>query len=159
MALASSDLIVVKLDDLRDGNIVRLLEEHRREMFKHSPPESVHALDLEGMRAKELTFWSAWFQGEFAGCGALKELDANHGELKSMKTHLDHLRKGVAAKLLETMLDAARRRGYQRVSLETGSMAAFEAARLLYFKNGFTECPPFSNYFEDPNSVCMTLSI
>lgn len=121
-----------------------------------SPPESVHALPLEGLRAPEITFWSAWQNGEQLGCGALKELDPEHGEIKSMRTASRHLRKGVARAMLEHILAEARRRGYRRVSLETGAQPAFEPARRLYGNAGFIVCGPFANYVDDPNSVFMT---
>jgi putative acetyltransferase len=148
-------LEIVK-DDLGDGLIIRLLEEHRQEMLKHSPPENVHALDTAALRAPNLTFWRATVDGELAGCGALKEIDHSHGEIKSMKTRSGFLRKGVAKAVLESILREAERRAYHRVSLETGSMQAFKPARTLYENFGFTECEPFADYFEDPHSVCMT---
>lgn len=153
------DGIDIRQDDVSDHYIVALLEEHRQEMFKYSPPESVHALDLEGMRASEVTFWSAWINGEFAGCGALKQLNSTHAELKSMKTASGHLRKGVAARLLEHMLDIATQRNYQKVSLETGTMEAFQPARALYAKYGFIECPPFASYVDDLHSTFMSKSL
>jgi putative acetyltransferase len=125
-------------------------------MHLHSPPESVHALDIEGLRRPEITFWTAWEGGELLGCGALKELDARHAEIKSMRTAARHLRKGVAAKLLTHIIEEARRRGYRRLSLETGSAEAFEPARRLYAGFGFTYCGPFADYVEDPFSVFMT---
>jgi len=149
----------IYLDDLSDGNVESLLAEHRAEMFKHSPPGSVHALDLSALRSPDLTFWSARIYDAHAGCGALKELDGGHGEIKSMKTRADFVRKGIAAALLETILQQAAGRGYTRVSLETGSMEAFLPARTLYEKVGFVECKPFANYVEDPHSVCMTKTL
>ena len=125
-------------------------------MRLHSPPESVHALPLEGLRKPEITFWTAWEKSELLGFGALKELDSQHGEIKSMRTSSRHLRKGVAAALLNYILDEAAGRGYRRLSLETGSMKAFEPARRLYARTGFIFCGPFADYVEDPNSVFMT---
>ena len=125
-------------------------------MTLHSPPESIHALDLDGLRRPEVTFWSVWQNAELMGCGAIKELDSRHGEIKSMRTVSSHLRKGVAATLIRHMLDEARRRSYRRLSLETGSMEAFAPARTLYAKFGFTPCAPFADYVEDPYSVFMT---
>jgi putative acetyltransferase len=125
-------------------------------MAIHSPPESIHALDLEALRQPEITFWTIWEGGELLGCGALKELDSRHAEIKSMRTASPHLRKGVAKNLLQHILEEARRRGYIRLSLETGSMAAFEPARQLYAKFGFAYCEPFADYVEDPYSVFMT---
>jgi len=148
--------IVIAQDELTDDSVEQLLAEHRAEMLKHSPPENVHALDSKALRAECLTFWSARINGQHAGCGALKELDSSHGEIKSMKTRESFIRLGVAAALLEEILAEAVRRGYSRVSLETGTMDVFIPARTLYEKAGFVECVPFSNYFEDTHSVCMT---
>ena len=125
-------------------------------MALHSPPESVHALDLATLRQPDITFWSAWQDGELVGCGALKELDPFHGEIKSMRTASLHLRKGVAARLLAHILEEAQRRSYRRLSLETGSMEAFAPARSLYARVGFRQCGPFGTYVEDPYSVFMT---
>ncbi len=146
----------IKVDDLSGPEVRALLEEHLRHMHSVSPPESVHALDLEGLRRPEVTFWTAWEGGELVGCGALKQLDPRHGEVKSMRTAAAHLRKGVAARLLEHILAEAARRGYARLSLETGSQDAFEPARQLYARFGFDYCEPFADYREDPNSVFMT---
>ncbi len=146
----------IKVDDLTGPEVAALLNEHLRNMGLHSPPESVHALDLEALRRPEITFWSAWEGPDLLGCGALKELDARHGEIKSMRTASAHLRKGVAARLLQHILEEAARRGYQKVSLETGSADAFEPARKLYARFGFSYCGPFVGYKEDPYSVFMS---
>jgi putative acetyltransferase len=146
----------IKIDDLKGPEIYELLQEHLSSVALHSPPESVHALNIEELRQPDITFWTVWEDGELLGCGALKELDAQHAEIKSMRTSSRHLRKGVAKHLLEHMLDEARRRGYSRLSLETGSMEAFEPARNLYAGFGFTYCAPFADYIEDPYSVFMT---
>ncbi|WP_409347207.1 GNAT family N-acetyltransferase [Paenibacillus sp. MBLB4367] len=146
----------IKIDDLTGSEVTELVSEHLKGMTLLSPPESMHALNLEGLRKPEITFWSAWEQEELAGCGALKELDEQHGEIKSMRTSNAHLRKGVAKRLLEHIVEEAKRRGYRRISLETGSMDAFEPARRLYESFGFRYCKPFSDYIEDPNSVFMT---
>jgi len=148
--------VEIKIDDLTGKEIAKLIGEHLHGMSLNSPPESIHALDLNGLKGKEITFWSVWDQGELAGCGALKELDAKHGELKSMRTSSDHLRKGVARKLLQHIIEEAKMRGYQALSLETGSMEAFLPARKLYESFGFEYCAPFADYQEDPNSVFMT---
>ena len=148
-----------KIDDLSDPRIARLLEEHLKDMRRISPPESVHALDLERLKKPEITFWSVWNGLELAGCGALKKLDAEHVELKSMRTSTVYRRKGVGKLILEHIMGEARRLGYRRMSLETGSMAFFEPARSLYASYGFVRCPPFDNYKEDPYSVCMTRSL
>lgn len=146
----------IRLDDLTGGEIRGLLDEHLASMHQHSPPESVHALPLEELQRPEITFWTAWDDGELLGCGALKELDPQHGEIKSMRTCARHLRKGVAKAVLAHVIDEATRRGYVRLSLETGSMAAFAPARRLYERFGFTYCGPFGDYIEDANSVFMT---
>ena len=146
----------IKIDDLKGSEIYELLQEHLRSMKLHSPPESVHALDIEALRQPEITFWTVWENGELLGCGALKELDSQHGEIKSMRTAAFHLRKGVAKNLLNHILEEAKRRGYGRLSLETGSAEAFEPARQLYASFGFTYCGPFADYVEDPYSVFMT---
>jgi len=146
----------IKIDDLTGSEIYELLQEHLRSMYLHSPPESVHALDIEALRRPEITFWTVWEGDELLGCGALKELDPQHAEIKSMRTSARHLRKGVAKYLLNYILEEARRRGFRRLSLETGSMKAFEPARNLYANFGFKYCEPFADYIEDPYSVFMT---
>jgi putative acetyltransferase len=149
----------IRKDDLDGPEIQALLREHLRNMFLHSPPESVHALDIDALRRPEITFWTAWSGGDLLGCGALKELDVRHGEIKSMRTESKHLRKGVAKRLLEHIVSEAGRRGYRRISLETGSVAAFAPARRLYAGFGFAVCGPFADYVEDPYSVFMTRSL
>lgn len=149
----------IKIDDLRGDEVIQFLEEHMRDMQSTSPPESVHALDLDGLRAPNITFWSAWENTELTGCGALKELSSTSGEIKSMRTAIQHRRKGVAADILTTIIDTARIRGYQQLYLETGSMIEFESAKLLYARFGFTECDPFEDYAEDPNSIFMVLQL
>lgn len=146
----------IRIDDLSGPEVHELLQEHLRSMSLLSPPESVHALDVEALREPEITFWTVWEDGQLLGCGALKELDSGHAEIKSMRTSSQHLRKGVATNLLNHILAEAVRRGYRRLSLETGSMDAFEPARRLYAHFGFTYCEPFADYVEDPNSVFMT---
>jgi putative acetyltransferase len=152
-------LLNIKIDDLKGSEIYELLQEHLQSMALHSPPESVHALDIEALRKPEITFWTVWESGELLGCGALKELDARHGEIKSMRTSSSHLRKGVARNLLTHIIEQAKHRGYSRLSLETGSMKAFEPARKLYADFGFTHCEPFADYVEDPYSVFMTIEL
>ena len=149
----------IRVDDLTSPEIIGLLREHLNSMTLHSPPESIHALDLDGLRRPEVTFWSIWQNAELMGCGAIKELDSRHGEIKSMRTVSTHLRKGVAATLIRHILDEARRRSYRRLSLETGSMEAFAPARSLYTKFGFEPCAPFAAYVEDPYSVFMTREV
>lgn len=146
-------------DDLGGADVHELLREHLAHMHSLSPPESVHALDLSALRAPGVTFWTARREGALLGCGALKELDPAHGEIKSMRTVRAHLRQGIAARMLEHILGEARRRSYRRLSLETGSMEAFTPARRLYARYGFVECGPFADYAPDPNSTFMTLQL
>ena len=149
----------ILIDDLSRPEVGELLLDHLGNMALHSPPESVHALDLEAFHDPGVTLWSAWEGDELLGCGALKELDQAHGEIKSMRTAEKHLRQGIAAALLEHIIDTARRRGYRRLSLETGSMAAFAPARALYERFGFDYCAPFAGYVEDPYSAFMTKTL
>jgi putative acetyltransferase len=149
----------IELDDLSRPQIHALLNEHLRNMYALSPPESVHALDLERLRSPEITFWTAWDGTLLIGCGALKELDSLHGEIKSMRTPEALRRRGAGRALLNHIIAVARTRGYQRLSLETGSMAAFRPAQQLYESAGFSFCGPFGEYREDPNSAFMTLRL
>lgn len=149
----------IRLDDLTGIKIVQLIGDHLQGMGQHSPPESIHALNLEQLKNPAITFWSAWEDNELLGCGALKELNGEHGEIKSMKTAPAHLRIGVAKQILQHIIDEAKKRGYQHLSLETGSTEAFEAARQLYVNFGFKNCPPFADYIKDPHSVFMTKEI
>ena len=146
----------IREDDLSGAEVQELIRQHLSAMAEDSPPESVHALDVNGLRRQEVTFWSVWDQGELMGCGALKELDDRHGEIKSMRTAPAHLRKGVARRMLQYIVDEAVRRGYRRLSLETGSMESFAPARALYESFGFSYCEPFADYAEDPYSAYMT---
>ena len=149
----------IELDDLSRDEVHSLLNEHLQSMYELSPPESVHALDLAKLRKPEITFWTAWKDTQLLGCGALKELDSKHGEIKSMRTPKALRRQGAGRTILAHMIEAARSRGYERLSLETGTMQAFQPAQRLYQSFGFTYCGPFGEYAEDPNSVFMTLRL
>ena len=149
----------IRIDDLRGPEIIQLLNEHLQSMTLYSPPESIHALDLDGLRQPDVTFWSVWEQGGLLGCGAVKELDAQHAEIKSMRTSTQHLRKGVGAVLMDHIVKEAKQRSYRRLSLETGSHPGFAPARKLYERFGFKECGPFADYVLDPYSVFMTLEL
>ncbi len=149
----------IRLDDLSGPKIHALLEEHLQDMARLSPPESVHALDIDALRGPGITFWTIWSGDELLGCGALKELGPGHGEIKSMRTSSAHRRKGAARAMLGHIIDEARRRSYARLSLETGSMSAFDPAQRLYASFGFTHCSPFADYVDDPNSVFMTRAL
>jgi len=148
-----------ELDDLTRPEVVRLLEEHLQEMYATSPADSVHALDLDALRAPAISFWSAWDANSLAGCGALKRLTGEDAELKSMRTVRASRGRGVGSAVLAHLLAEARRCGYRRVLLETGSQEFFDPARRLYARHGFTERPPFYDYVEDRNSVFMELTL
>src|ERR1700682_4094937 len=149
----------IRVDDLSSPEIIRLLHEHLQSVALHSPPERVNARGLKTRRIPDMTFWRVWQDSELMGCGAIKELDSRHGEIKSMRTVSLHLRKGVAARLMHHILEEAERRSYERLSLETGSMDAFAPARSLYASFGFGPCGPVANYVEDPYRVFMTREV
>lgn len=149
----------IKVDDLSGVQVKALIAEHLQGMAADSPPESIHALNLDGLKKPEITFWCAWEGDDLLGCGAIKELDSEHAELKSMRTASAHLRKGVARKILAHIMDVAVERGYKRISLETGSMDSFIPARKMYEDFGFEYCEPFADYILDPNSTFMTKTI
>lgn len=151
--------MLIKIDDLRGPEVAQILMEHLDDMYAVSPPESVHALDLEKLRRPEITFWSVWDGNQLAGCGAIKELDTTHAEIKSMRTANAYRGKGVAVKIMEHILNVAAERNYQRLSLETGPQDFFLPARKLYERFGFEYCGPFSDYREDPHSAFMTKSL
>ena len=145
------------LDDLQGQAIAEFLEEHIQDMKSISSPESKHALDLDGLRSETISFWTIYDDDQLVGCGALKELSQTWGEIKSMRTRAGCRGKGIATNMLQHIIDTARSRGYQKLNLETGSMAFFEPARRLYSRHGFEYCAPFDQYIEDPNSVFMQL--
>jgi putative acetyltransferase len=149
----------IRIDDLQGAAIAALLQVHLNAMHEHSPPESVHALDLETLRHPSITFWTVWEGEELMGCGALKQLSATHAELKSMRTASAHVRKGVARVLLRHIESAARAKGILRISLETGPHAPFAAAQKLYASEGFVECGPFADYVLDSYSLFMTKTL
>ena len=146
----------IREDDLTGKKIADLLREHLENMHEITPPQSVHALDLEALRSPDITFWAAWEGDELLGCGALKELDSRSGEVKSMRTAKAHRRRGVASKILEHIIKEALRRAYDCLNLETGAFPEFAPARALYIRYGFEYRGPFAEYIDDPNSVFMT---
>jgi putative acetyltransferase len=149
----------IRIDDLTGPKIKALLEDHLKFTIETTPPESIHALQLDELRKPEITFWTAWEDGDLMGCGALKALSPNDGEIKSMNTASRHRRKGVASRMLEHIISQARTRSFTRLYLETGSQPEYAPARQLYASLGFTECGPFADYTDDPNSVYMTLPL
>ncbi len=151
--------IEIRRDPVTGPEMCALIREHLDGMHANSPPESVHALGIEKLRDRSITVWSAWIDGQIAGCGALKAIGARDGEIKSMRTRSAFLRRGVAAELLRTILAEARSRGYERLWLETGGTAQFNAAHELYRRIGFVDCGPFGEYLFDPFSRYMTLTL
>jgi putative acetyltransferase len=151
--------VEIVVDDLSGPEIAAFLEEHIEEMKSVTPPGSKHALDLDGLRAPDVTFWTMLEDGEIVGCGALKLLGGDEAEIKSMRVAEAHRGRGLASAILQHILAEARRRGIARVFLETGSFEFFAPARRLYLKHGFELCPPFADYEEDPNSVFMTKTL
>jgi putative acetyltransferase len=149
----------IGIDEPTRPDVLALLEEDLRNMYELSPPESVHALDANGLKARGVTFWTVREDGVLMGCGALKELGPEHGEIKSMRTTFAHRRRGAGRAILEHILREARNRNYRRLSLETGSMEAFAPARRLYESYGFTYCDPFAGYTADTNSVFLMLEL
>jgi len=149
----------IERDDLFRAEVRALLTEHLTSMHALSPPESVHALGLEDLKSADVTFWTVWEGDVLMGCGALKELDAQHGEIKSMRTPATRRRRGAGRAVLAHIVAEARARGYVRLSLETGSLEAFKPAQALYESFGFVYCGPFASYEEDPYSRFMTLEL
>lgn len=147
--------IEFRIDDLSSEATQALVARHLRGMYESSPPESVHAFDLSKLKQPGVTFWSAWMDGEIAGMGALKRIDAQRGEIKSMRVADAWLGKGIGRAMLEHIVAEARRLGMTSLWLETGSAPAFEAALRLYESAGFKRCGPFEGYVEDPFSVFM----
>jgi putative acetyltransferase len=154
-----SDEMEIVVDDLTGPEIAEFLDEHIQEMRSITPPESKHALDLDGLRVPEITFWTMLDDGRVLACGALKLLGNDDGEIKSMRVAPDGRRRGAASTLLQHIVAEARRMGLSRLYLETGSFEFFEPARRLYLKHGFEICGPFADYRPDPNSVFMAKSL
>jgi putative acetyltransferase len=148
-----------RVDDLSSTEMRLLIARHLAAMHEHSPPESVHAFDIDRLRQPDVTFWSAWVGHVLAGCGALKELDAQRGEIKSMRVADAFLRQGIGRAILEHILREARGRGLRSLWLETGTAEAFTPARRLYESAGFARCGPFDGYVDDPFSVFMTRAL
>lgn len=156
----------IEKGSLNDTRVIALLHAHLLRARAETGPGSAHALDLSGLRAPDITFWSAWDGGgpgdagaTVIGVGALKELSADHGEVKSMHTAEAVRGRGVGGAMLRHIIAEARARGMTRLSLETGSWPYFAPARGLYARHGFVECGPFGDYRSDPNSVFMTLAL
>ena len=149
----------IRLDDLTHPAVHALLEEHMAGMRALSPPECVFALDLAKLRHPAISFWTAWDGDALIGCGAVRELDPAHGEIKSMRTPNALRRRGAAKAILQHIIATARQRGYQRLSLETGTHPGFSPAHVLYQNAGFVDCGPFGDYQPDPHSRFFTLQL
>ena len=151
--------IVIEPGDPQADDVRALLERHLTFAFETTPPDDVHALDVDGLRDPSLHFFTARLDGRLVGIGALKELDPAHAELKSMHTAAAARGQGVGRAMVEHLVLVARDRGYRRVSLETGAMEAFEPARSLYASAGFVPCGVYGDYPDSPNSSFMTLAL
>lgn len=159
MAGAAAPGWTIGRDDPRREDVRALLERHLEFARGHTPAEHVHALDLDGLLAPEISFFSLREDGELLGVGALKRLDAEHAEIKSMHTSAAARRRGVARALVDHLLEEAARRGFRRVSLETGTTEAFAPARALYASAGFVPCGPFGDYRESASNAFMTRAV
>ncbi len=151
--------LTIAVDDPRAADVRGLLERHLAHMNALSPPEDVHALDVDGLVDPAVTFFSARSGGRLLGVGALKQLEPGHAEIKSMHTAEEARGRGVARALLDHLLRVARDRGARRLSLETGSQPGFAPARALYAAAGFTPCPPFGDYRPSPHSTFLTRTL
>lgn len=152
-------MMEMKPDNLTSVEIKKLLARHLNNAALHSPPEAIFALDLEALKAPEVTFWSVWHENTLLGCGALKEISPDHGEIKSMHTCDSQRGKGVASFVVDFIIQQAIKRKYQKLSLETGTTAAYVPAHRLYQKFGFVDCAPFADYFAAAHSVFMALTL
>jgi putative acetyltransferase len=149
----------IRSGDFSDPQVIALLRYHYEENHANSPPDSCHVLDISAMQMPEIAFFTLWESNELLGMGALKQLNAAEGELKSMRTLPSALRRGVAAAIVGRLLAAAQEQGLVRLYLETGSYEYFRPARELYARYGFLECGPFGDYLPDPNSTFMMLEV
>jgi putative acetyltransferase len=155
----TSDVIEIVPGDLTDPRIIDLLNYHVTTALGQGPRGSCHAFDVAGLQRPEISFWAAWAGDELLGVGALMDLGDGHGEVKSMHTARPARGRGVGSAMVRHIIATARERGFDRLSLETGSMDYFTPARALYARHGFVECGPFGGYKLDPNSVFLTLPL
>jgi putative acetyltransferase len=145
--------------DFSDPRVVDLLHIHLTSARAQTAPGSAHALDITGLQSPEISFWTIWDDDTLLGCGALKRLSANHGEIKSMHIAQDMRRRGAGSAMLRHIKETAKARGMSRLSLETGNWEYFRPAQEFYKRHGFRDCPPFGDYVLDPNSVFMSLGL
>ena len=151
--------IHVRPDDLSSAQVQALIAEHLAGMHGNTPAGHVHALAIDGLRAPEITFWSAWLDGQLCGCGAMKALSATAGEVKSMRTRPAYLRRGVGQAVLDEIIRTARKRAYTHLYLETGTGEPFAAAHALYLRNGFVWSGPFGDYNATDFNVFMVKAL
>lgn len=149
----------ISIDDPGAPDVRRLLTAHLTFARAQTPPEDAHAMDVDGLLDPAVTFFSLRRDGELLAVGALKRLDAEHAEVKSMHTAQAARGRGIGRRMIEHLIAVAREAGYRRLSLETGSMAAFAPARALYESAGFEPCRPFGDYRDSPNSTYLTLRL
>ncbi|RAO67572.1 uncharacterized protein BHQ10_003584 [Talaromyces amestolkiae] len=149
----------VTTGDLNNPKLRTLLTYHFQDLQTKSSPETSFVLDLSALQKPNITIYTVWDGDELLGCGAIKELDPTHGEIKSMRTAPEHLRKGVARALVQHMITEAKRRQYSRLSLETGTVAAFVDAKRLYERCGFVRCEPFADYVAHEDNMFMTIEL
>ena len=142
--------------NFEDNEVHKLLTKHFIELRAASPKGSTHVLDIPGLKVDSIKFWSLWENGKLVGCGALKILDINHGELKSIRVHNDFRKKGYGTKIIENLINKARGLNIKRLSIETGAGQFFKPARKLFEKCQFQPCKPFAHYKEDKNSIYLT---
>lgn len=149
----------IEQGDLSSPDVIALLQQHLQDMHATSPPESIHALNLEQLKQPEITFWIIRNEQTVLACGALKKLNSKQCEIKSMRTANEFRSQGIGTKMLNHLIGEAIFGRYDQIFLETGSQPCFEPARRLYKNHGFEECTPFADYVDDPNSVFMMLKI
>ena len=142
--------------NFEDNEVHKLLTKHFIELRAASPKGSTHVLDIPGLKVDSIKFWSLWENGKLVGCGALKILDIDHGEFKSIRVHDDFRKKGYGTKIIENLINKARGMNIKRLSIETGAGQFFKPARKLFEKCQFKPCKPFAHYKEDKNSIYLT---
>ena len=158
-AVNPSHMMRIVPGQLDDPRVVALLDLHLGSARAQTAPGSAHALDLSGLKAPDIRFWTVWDGQTLLGTGALKRLSGDHGEVKSMHTAEAARRRGAGSMMLRHIIDRARADGLRRLSLETGSWDFFRPAQAFYRAHGFVECGPFGGYILDPNSVFMSLDL
>ena len=145
--------------NFENSEVNELLNKHFIELRSVSPKGSTHVLDIEGLKDKSIKFWSLWDNNELIGCGALKFLEKNHGEFKSIRVADKFRRSGIGEKIIEHLIEEAKKLEISKLSIETGAGDFFIPARKLFSKFGFKKCIPFAHYKEDPNSCYYTLDL